>query len=227
MLGDLERFFATAIYPNRGAVAIVAVVVLAAIVGVAVRRRWDLAARRQPRTTLVVVGLALVLVLPPAWYLGSPLFLSSTVDEPGPVAGASPSPAASPADGPSAPASGTPASAGPTIPATPAPLSLTGTFQGADEFHFGRGTATLVEVAPGSYVVRLEGFEVRNGPDLFVYLSPSAEGYAEGAIELGALKADKGNQNYEVPAGVSVAGAMSVVIWCRQFAVQFAAAPLG
>jgi hypothetical protein len=67
---------------------------------------------------------------------------------------------------------------------------------------------------------------VRNGPDLFVYLSPSADGYARGAIELGRLKADRGNQNYEVPAGADVTGAKSVVIWCKQFAHLFATAPL-
>lgn len=112
---------------------------------------------------------------------------------------------------------------GPT--ATPL-LALAGTFTGADEFHFGRGTAKLIETEPGRFVVRLEKFEVRNGPDLFVYLSPSADGYAKGAIEIGRLKADKGNQNYELPAGTDVSSAASIVIWCRQFSVLFATAPL-
>lgn len=31
-----------------------------------------------------------------------------------------------------------------------------------------------------------------------------ADGYAEGAVELGRLKADRGNQNYEVPAGTDL-----------------------
>jgi hypothetical protein len=74
-------------------------------------------------------------------------------------------------------------------------------------------------------VVRLEAFEVRNGPDLHVYLSPSAKGYADGAIELGPLKADKGNQNYAVPAGIDPSSLRSVVIWCKQFSVLFAMAP--
>ena len=51
---------------------------------------------------------------------------------------------------------------------------------------------------------RAEDFEVRNGPDLYVYLSPAADGYTDGAIELGRLKADRGNQNYEVPASAPV-----------------------
>jgi hypothetical protein len=61
-------------------------------------------------------------------------------------------------------------------------VSLAG---GADEFHFGKGTARLIEPAPGVFTVRLEDFAVRNGPDLFVYLSPSADGYTDGVVELG------------------------------------------
>jgi hypothetical protein len=101
-----------------------------------------------------------------------------------------------------------------------------GTFMGADEFHFGRGSAHLIQTAAGGYVVRLEDFEVRNGPDLYVYLSPSADGSVDSAVELGRLKADRGNQNYDVPPSADAGAARSVVIWCRQFAVLFASAPL-
>ena len=101
-----------------------------------------------------------------------------------------------------------------------------GTFSGADEFHFGRGTALLVETSPGTYTLRLEDFAVRNGPDLYVYLSPAADGYAEGATEVARLKADRGNQNYAVPPGTDLSRIRSVVIWCKQFAVLFATAPL-
>ena len=45
-----------------------------------------------------------------------------------------------------------------------------GMFEGADDFHFGRGDALLIETAPGAYTLRFENFSVRNGPDLFVYL---------------------------------------------------------
>ena len=75
--------------------------------------------------------------------------------------------------------------------------------------------------------MRFEEFSVRNGPDLFVYLSPDPAGYADGVVELGALKATDGTYNMEVPAGTDVSGLHSVVIWCKQFAVQFAVAPLG
>ena len=97
---------------------------------------------------------------------------------------------------------------------------------GADEFHFGSGTAILVETTPGEWIVRFEDFSVRNGPDLYVYLSPDPNGYVEDAVELGTLKATDGNFNTGVPAGTNVGEIRSVVIWCKQFAVQFAVATL-
>ena len=117
----------------------------------------------------------------------------------------------------------------PTLTPSPTPVrlvELAGSFRGADDFHFGEGTARLIETAPGSFTVRLEDFAVRNGPDLYVYLSPDPGGYADGAIELGRLKADRGNQNYQVADGVDISDAASVVIWCRQFSVLFATAAL-
>ena len=223
ILGDLERAFASAIYPNRVLVAIVAVLLVAGLAYVAWRRRWDRAARRHPRGTIAGLLIAIAILGPLGWYLGSPLVLSRTIDEPPPVAAAtSPTPSTAPA---------TPepvATPSPTERASSAPPlgERSGSFSGADEFHFGSGTARLIETAPGVFTVRLEDFAVRNGPDLFVYLSPSADGYADGAIELGSLKADRGNQNYEVPVGTDVSSAGSVVIWCKQFAVLFATAPL-
>lgn len=210
-IGDLERVFAAAIYPNRGLIAALTIAIVAVIAFVAWRRRWDRVVRRHPLASVVTVVIVAVIVLPMGWYLGSPLFISTSVDEPAPVAVVSPAPSRA---APSPPSS------------SPEPLARTGEFTGADEFHFGEGTARLIETSPGAFTVRLEDFAVRNGPDLFVYLSPSAEGYADGAVELGPLRADRGNQNYAVPAGTDVTAARSVVIWCRQFAVLFATAPL-
>jgi hypothetical protein len=221
LLGELERLFATVLYPLRVPIAIAAAIAGMLVVWVSVRGRWDRAARRHPRRTLAIVVPLLLVGLPTAWFLGSPLFLSTTLDEPPPVVAGPGSPS------PTVPAvTPHPSGSGEPIPPTTAPLVLAGDFAGADEFHFGRGKALLIETAPGEYTVRLEDFEVRNGPDLFVYLSPSASGYADGAIELDRLKADRGNQNYAVPAGTSIGDVRSVVIWCRQFAVLFATAPL-
>jgi hypothetical protein len=170
--------------------------------------------------------LLLVIGGPVTWYLASPLFISSQVDEPAPVVAGGATPAAPAASPLASPSIAAPALTEPPA-GTGAPLAeRRGEFVGADEFHFGRGTARLIETAPGIWVVRLEEFEVRNGPDLFVYLSESPDGYAQGGLELGPLKADRGNQNYEVPADTDVGAFRSVVIWCKAFAVQFASARL-
>ena len=211
-----------------------------AVVEVARRRGWIAVARRHRRASVGLGAVVLAIGLPVGWYLASPLVLSATIDEPAPIVPAAATASVRSADpnpgsalDPSAPPSaGAATNSGPaTTPSSgsAAPLALrAGTFHGSDDFHFGHGTARLIETAPGSFVVRLEDFSVRNGPDLYVYLSPNADGYADGAIELGRLKADKGNQNYRVPDG-SIGDAdeiASVVIWCKQFSHLFATAPL-
>jgi hypothetical protein len=224
-IGDLERAFASAIYPNRLLVALIGLAILVGIGILAWRRRWDVVARRHPRRTIAVALATAAIAGPLGWYLGSPLFLSTSIDEPPPVAAVSPPPSV-PATAPPTPSGAPSASSEPTSTPSAAPIERSGSFMGADEFHFGRGTARIVETAPGAFVVRLEDFVVRNGPDLYVVLSPDPDGYAEGGVELGRLKADQGNQNYDVPSGTDLSSVESVVIWCKQFAVLFATADL-
>ena len=69
-------------------------------------------------------------------------------------------------------------------------------------------------------------FSVRNGPDLFVYLSPDADDYAEARSNSGKLKATDGAFGYELPAGTDPADFASAIIWCKQFSHLFAVAPL-
>lgn len=216
-IGDLERAFATNLYPLRVPIAIALVVALVGAVWLARRRGWFAAARRHPaRTSLLVIAL-LAFGLPTGWYLGSPLFIRTSLVEPAPSNAPSRAPSlAIPSAFPSAP----------TLTAPPLAAERTGMFTGADEFHFGRGTAQLIETEPGTWTVRFEGFSVRNGPDLYVYLSPDPAGYADGVVELGPLKATEGDYNMAVPPGTDPRNLRSVVIWCKQFAVQFAVAPL-
>lgn len=231
-IGELERTFATSLYPLRVPIAIGLLIAAVAFVVVARRRGWVAAARRHPARAAALAAVLLIVGGPIAWYLGSPLFIRTSLVEPAPVVGpvATPGPDASPM----APASGAPGMTdGPTAPTTvptvPPPslaAERSGEFHGADDFHFGSGTARLIETAPGEWVVRFEDFSVRNGPDLFVYLSPDSDGYAKGAVELDRLKATDGSFNTKVPAGADVANLRSVVIWCKQFAVQFAVAEL-
>jgi hypothetical protein len=229
LLGDVGSAILGAAYTYRIPLAVATAVALVAVALVARRRGWLERLRAHPRLTAAILVPALVLAVPIAWYLGSPLVLSTTIDEPAPITAASTRPeSVSPSTDGGSVAPFPPSSAAAPPPSAPPLLLLSGTFHGSDDFHFGRGTARLIETAPGSFVVRLEDFAVRNGPDLYVYLSPSANGYAAAAIELGRLKADTGNQNYAVPAGAldDPASAASVVIWCRQFSHLFATAPL-
>ena len=95
--------------------------------------------------------------------------------------------------------------------------------------HSARGVATTVRRAAGGDVLTLTSFEVDNGPDLRVYLvaGPARdEGEVDDFKDLGALKGNKGNQQYDVPPGVDLERYTTVVIWCRAFSVNFARAPL-
>ena len=222
-IGDIERAIATNLYPLRVPIAIGLTIGLAVLVVVAQRRGWLAAARRHRGRTAILALALLVVGLPTAWYLGSPLFIRTSLVEAAPTTAPTVAASAAPSGVPATAAPTTAASAQPTsAPRTPAP-ERSGKFTGADDFHFGRGTARLIESAPDTWIVRFEDFSVRNGPDLYVYLSPDPEGYAKGALELGTLKATDGSFNYEVPAGTDVSALRSVVIWCKQFAV----APLG
>lgn len=104
-----------------------------------------------------------------------------------------------------------------------------GVFRDGDPGHSGDGDARIVRGADGSLVLRFEHFSVTNGPDLFVYLiedeTPSRAA-VEAGINLGKLKATDGNVNYEIPAGTDGSKFKAAVIWCRQFRVNFAFAPL-
>ena len=231
-IGDLANDLARWLYDQRLPVAIVAALVLIAAVALAVRLGWWAAARRHPTRSAAVVVIALAVVLPLGWYLGSPVFLRSTLVEPAPVAladvGARPSvtPDATPRATPAPsliPRSAVPPAAAPSL-AEPAVLAE-GTFRGTDDFHFGRGSARLIEVEPGRFHLRLEDFSVRNGPDLYVYLSPDPSGYTDDALELGKLKATDGSFGYDLPEGVDPSVFRSALVWCKQFSHLFATAP--
>jgi hypothetical protein len=93
------------------------------------------------------------------------------------------------------------------------------------------GKAVVLRGPGGSLILRLERLSTSNGPDLRVYLShvPASgdlHAYRTGFIDLGALKGNRGSQNYAIPVGTNLPAFKSAVIWCRRFAVGFAVAPL-
>jgi hypothetical protein len=95
--------------------------------------------------------------------------------------------------------------------------------------HEAEGRAQAIELAQDGRVLTLTSFEVDNGPDLRVYLvagPATTEGEVDDFEDLGGLKGNVGNQQYEIPADVSIDRYSTVVIWCRAFSVLFARAPL-
>jgi hypothetical protein len=105
-----------------------------------------------------------------------------------------------------------------------------GEFHNADKA--GKGTATVYQLADGKRILRLSNFATDNGPDLHVRLiaADDARDTASVAktdhVELGKLKGNKGNQNYDVSKDVDLSKYKVVSIWCNRFSVNFAAAPL-
>jgi hypothetical protein len=114
---------------------------------------------------------------------------------------------------------GTPASAMPPTRAEPQRErrnveEARGTFVSGE--HTTRGTAHIVRLASGGRVLTLTNFETDAGPDLRVRI---------GDVDLGALKGNKGDQQYELPDGLRP-GNDSVLIWCRAFSALFGSAEL-
>jgi len=117
----------------------------------------------------------------------------------------------------------------PLIPSEPVALAL-GSFHGVA--HKGAGRASIYELADGKWVLRFTNFETSNGPDVRVYLVAADDATDSdtvtraGFVEIGTLKGNVGDQNYDLPQGLDLKKYRSVTIWCYRFAVNFATAPL-
>jgi len=110
-------------------------------------------------------------------------------------------------------------------------LLLSGQFHaGSHETH---GMAGIYEFPGGKRVLRLTEFETSNGPDVQVYLVRARDALDNdtvqnaGFVNVGALKGNIGDQNYDVPADLDLSEYRAVTIWCRRFGVNFGTAPLG
>jgi hypothetical protein len=138
-----------------------------------------------------------------AWYLVSPLFVAHRVSEATP----------------------------PDVEAASVPTHR-GSFGEVDAIHKGAGQATFYLRPDGRTVLRLESFEVTNGPDLYVYVSghprprTSTQLHDGFSYEVAVLKGNVGDQNYELPPDLDVSRVKSVVIYCRRFTTVFSTAEL-
>ncbi|MEQ1902793.1 MAG: DM13 domain-containing protein [Pirellulaceae bacterium] len=98
--------------------------------------------------------------------------------------------------------------------------------------HDTKGTATIHQLSNGNRVVRLTGFETSNGPDVHLFLVAAKDAgdsetvKAAGYIDLGSLKGNIGDQNYNVPPEVDLTKYQAVTVWCNRFGVNFGTAPL-
>jgi hypothetical protein len=103
--------------------------------------------------------------------------------------------------------------------------SLIGEFIGVnDGIHNAEGLAKVIPLDDASRILRLENFEATNGPDLYVYLA--TDNSASDFVNLGRLKGNIGNQNYDIPQGTDFSRYDTVLIWCQAFSVLFGSAEL-
>lgn len=229
ILGELENFIAEDLYPLRYVITPIAVAAILAGLYTAYRLDVHLILMQHKVATAVVGVPLLVVTIVAGDYFISPLWERSFLEESSPLAAAqataggastlTPSGAVE-TPSPGSPTGGSAASFEPSV-------IQTGQFVDADSFHTGSGDALIIETGPGVYTLRVENFSVRNGPDLFVYLStdPSGESVDE-ALNLGELKATGGAFNYDIPPEIDVSTVKSAVVWCRQFSVLFTHAEL-
>ena len=108
----------------------------------------------------------------------------------------------------------------------------TGTFHG--KVHNTSGRATVYREQDGKLILRLTNFKTSNGPDVHVILIAAKDAdddanFLKGnteRVELGDLKGNTGDQNYEIPKGTDLGKFQTVSIYCERFNANFGAAPL-
>lgn len=101
-----------------------------------------------------------------------------------------------------------------------------GTWQGVDDFHFARGTARILGNGAGDYVLRLENFSVRNGPDIRFFLSADGT-VGPGDVDLGSVLATMGNYNVPISQGSDVESFHYALVHCVPANFLFGRAALG
>ena len=107
---------------------------------------------------------------------------------------------------------------------------FTGRFVG--RAHPTSGRATIYEASGGMRRLSLSDFKTSNGPDVHVVLARADDPALDEEIlktdldhvELGSLKGNQGDQNYDIPASVDLKKYNAVVIYCERFHAVFGVA---
>lgn len=167
------------------------------------------------KKSMIVALIAVAVALPTGVYAAYPLFINTTIDGPMPFADDKMTEDKSVEDATMADKNDN----------AMMEKELTGSFAGAgDGVHNAEGLAKVIYLGGESDVLRLEDFRVTNGPDLHVYLATDKQ--VSEFVDHGRLKANNGNQNYDLPEGTDLAKYDTVVIWCKAFSVFFGGAEL-
>lgn len=113
------------------------------------------------------------------------------------------------------------------IPADPAVAEIvveaSGSFAGTSRYDVA-GQAVVLGNGTGQRFLRFEDFSSSNGPDLNVYLFNPDD--PTDYIDLGDLRGNIGEQNYELSADIDLERYSEVSIWCVRFGVGFGSADL-
>ena len=97
------------------------------------------------------------------------------------------------------------------------------------------GRLTIYESLGGKRYLRLTDFTTSNGPDVHVVLARAEDPALDQKIvkgnldyvELGKLKGNQGDQNYDLPVAVDLQKYNAVVIYCERFNAVFGVARKG
>lgn len=174
------------------------------------------------KKSIIVAIIVAAIAVPAGVYAASPLFINTTIDEPLPVVDDKMMDAAM-------------ADKDDIMKEEDSMMvdkggdammqELLGSFAGTgDGIHNAEGVAKVIYLEDGSDALRLEDLRVTNGPDLYVYLATDKQ--ASDFVDLGRLKANNGNQNYDIPKGTDLSKYSTVLVWCKQFSVLFGSAEL-
>jgi len=88
------------------------------------------------------------------------------------------------------------------------------------------GRAAFVQLPSREVKLTFSDLDMTNGWDLRVYLVPGDGTSTKDRYDLGPLKGNKGDQQYDIPRDADVKKYRNVVIWCRPFGIPFARAAM-